>query len=110
MEEKKDVLDDLTQNICDIFGDSLIKIILYGSYARGDYNSHSDIDLMILTNLSDDEIVAIEDKVIDAAFECELNEKIPVSINIKNIDHFQYWENVLPYYRNISREGVVLAG
>ena len=40
-----------------LLGDRLKKIILYGSYARGDYNTNSDIDIMLLTDLSDDEIV-----------------------------------------------------
>ena len=33
-----------------ILGDRLKKVILYGSYARGDYNKKSDVDIMILTD------------------------------------------------------------
>lgn len=43
---------------------SLSKIILYGSYARGDYRENSDIDLMILTTLTDNEIENIESKIL----------------------------------------------
>ena len=39
-----------------IFGNTLKKIILYGSYARGDQNEHSDIDIMILVDADDVEI------------------------------------------------------
>ena len=39
-----------------ILGDRLKKVILYGSYARGDYNKKSDVDIMILTDLSFEEI------------------------------------------------------
>ena len=42
------------------------KIILYGSYARGDYNSSSDIDIMILT---DDEIEIYRNKISDIAYD-----------------------------------------
>ncbi len=31
---------------------NLSKLIVYGSYARGDYKENSDIDVMILTPLS----------------------------------------------------------
>lgn len=110
MEDKRIMLNRLTNDIRNILGKSVVDIILYGSYARGDYNSQSDIDLMILTDLSDEEIVKVEDDVVDIAYDYELEEKIPISINIKNIDHFKYWENTLPYYRNISEEGIVLAG
>ena len=34
----------------------LTKVIVYGSYARGDYNSSSDVDVMILVKMSDNEI------------------------------------------------------
>ena len=32
-------------------GKDLSKILVYGSYARGDYNETPDIDIMILTSL-----------------------------------------------------------
>ena len=48
-----------------LFGKSLKKLILYGSYARGDYKENSDIDIMILTSMSDDEIRDIENQVYD---------------------------------------------
>lgn len=31
----------------EILGKRLKKVILYGSYARGDYNKQSDVDIMI---------------------------------------------------------------
>ena len=42
--------------IKDIMGSKLTKVIVYGSYARGDYNSSSDVDVMILVKMSDNEI------------------------------------------------------
>ena len=33
-----------------ILGKRIKKIILYGSYARGDYNNSSDIDILVLTD------------------------------------------------------------
>ncbi|MCL1809619.1 MAG: nucleotidyltransferase domain-containing protein [Clostridiales bacterium] len=35
----------------DSLGSRLDKVILYGSYARGDYNSESDIDIMVLADI-----------------------------------------------------------
>lgn len=35
-------------NVHEIYGTHLRQVILYGSYARGDYNSDSDVDIMIL--------------------------------------------------------------
>lgn len=34
-----------------LFGLYLSKVIVYGSYARGNYQDNSDVDIMILINL-----------------------------------------------------------
>lgn len=110
MKQNQSMLDHLAKDIQPIFGKNMAQIILYGSYARGDYNETSDIDLMILTDITDEEIEKVEDAVFDIAYEYELTEGIPISINIKNTEHFSYWKNILPYYQNIIKEGVVIAG
>lgn len=51
------IIGKFTNRVNEILGDRIKKIILYGSYARGDFNKNSDIDIMILTDLTDDEIV-----------------------------------------------------
>ena len=110
MEEKRNILKNFTQEMRDIFGNSLKKIILYGSYARGDYKENSDIDIMILTSMSDPEIREIENRVYDTAYDYQLSDNIMISVNIENASHFNYWLGALPYYDNIEREGIVLAG
>lgn len=66
-----------------LFGKSLKKLILYGSYARGDYKENSDIDIMILTSMSDDEIRDIENQVYDIAYDYQLSDNVMISVNIK---------------------------
>jgi predicted nucleotidyltransferase len=34
-----------------LFGEHLSKVILYGSYARGDYKNNSDVDIMIYVDI-----------------------------------------------------------
>ena len=87
-------------------GDSLKQMILYGSYARGDYRDNSDMDIMVLT---DDRIIQIEDEIFDAAYDIELKYGVPISVNIKNERHFKNWVNSLPYYSNIQKEGIIIA-
>ena len=43
-----------TQELKRILGAKLSKVIVYGSYARGDYRENSDVDIMILVKMSDD--------------------------------------------------------
>ena len=56
-----------------LLGSDLYAIILYGSYARGDYNNISDIDIMILVDLPETEIKKIENDIDDVVFEMEIN-------------------------------------
>lgn len=91
------------------FGEHLEKVILYGSYARGDYNDQSDIDVMVLVSLPDSEIKQSENRIYDGAFDLELKYGKVLSPVIRNQDTFEYWSDTLPFYQNIRTEGVEIA-
>ena len=105
-----EVLQEFIKGIKSILGERIKKVILYGSYARGDYNKNSDIDIMILTDLTDDEIIKYRNQILDYAYELEWNNNFDINISplIKNIDNFNYWVEAIPFYMNIEREGVIL--
>ena len=86
----------------------LKKVILYGSYARGDFNKNSDIDIVILIDLSFEEIEDYRDKISDIAYDIELDTGVILSPIIKNIDIYNNRVKFVPFYRNIQKEGVVL--
>jgi len=93
-----------------IFGVYLSKIIVYGSYARGNYQDNSDVDVTVLMKLPEIEIKKLENDVYDIAFEIEMDTGIDISPIIKNEAQYEYWVDVLPFYRNIREEGVVVSG
>lgn len=105
------IISEFITEVNNILGDRVKKIILYGSYARGDFDKSSDIDIMILTDLKDDEISAYRDKILDYAYDIECNNNFDIDLSpiIKNIDKFNYWLEALPFYMNVQREGVVLS-
>ena len=51
-----DLVKQYVELLSKIYGEYLKTVILYGSYARGDYTENSDIDIMVLLDLSDMEI------------------------------------------------------
>ncbi|SHJ52364.1 nucleotidyltransferase domain-containing protein [Pseudobutyrivibrio xylanivorans] len=53
MLEYKNILDEFVSRVKLVLGKSFVEVILYGSYARGDNRDNSDIDIMLLTTLSD---------------------------------------------------------
>ena len=104
----KKIINDFIKQIKEILGNRLKRVILYGSYARGDYNKSSDVDIMILTDLDDEEIEEYRDKISDVAFNIELEKEISISPIVKNIDKYNARVNVIPFYMNIQKEGVEL--
>lgn len=110
MERIQNILLKFTQEVRKIMGASLKKVIVYGSYARGDYNENSDIDLMILTSLTEEEIRRVENDVYDVAFEFQMEYLVDISVIIKNEEQFQYWLGALPFYDNVQKEGIIING
>ncbi len=74
----------------------------------GDYNKQSDVDIMILTDLSFKEIEDYRDKVSDIAYDIELDTGIILSPVIKNIEKYNSRVKFIPFYKNVQKEGVVL--
>lgn len=104
-----DIMQDFAKNVRRMLGDSLDSVIVYGSYVRGDYSEFSDVDVMILVSLEEEEIMKISDRISDLAFDFMMKYGIDISPVITNTDHFNYWVDNLPYYRNVRDEGVKLS-
>jgi len=74
------------------------KVILYGSYARGDASDISDIDLIVDSQgrLRNRKIFALGGELLDA---------LPVRVDVYDILEIK---NPSPMYENIQKEGVVI--
>ena len=106
------IIDEFVKGVNEILGDRVKKIILYGSYARGDYDKSSDIDIMILTDLNDNEILEYREEILDYAYDIEWNNNFDIVVSplIKNIDKYNKRIDVIPFYMNIQKEGVIING
>lgn len=107
----ENAIQEFVNKVNELLGNRAKKIILYGSYARGDFNEGSDIDIMILTDLTDDEINQYRDKIVDIAYDIEWKNNFDIYLSplLKNLDKFNYWLEALPFYMNVHKEGVVLS-
>ena len=89
-----------------VYGIDRIKsIILYGSYARGDYDSESDIDITAVVSGNREELQEKLKLVWDESAEIGLENDVVVSPTVIPEDEYEQYRNVLPYYRYISMEG-----
>jgi len=104
----KKLLEEITKQVRELLGHKLKSVILYGSYARGDYDNESDIDIMVLVNSNGNELREIEKKVFQIAWDIGFDYSIVVTAFVNNYDLFHSRTAVLPYYRNVVNEGVPL--
>ena len=104
----QNVLQQYVQEIIKIYGSHLKRIILYGSYARGDFREDSDVDIMILLDLTDIESKAYFDQLINITFDFNMEYGVDIKPIAKSSEHFWKWVNTYPFYTNISKEGVML--
>ena len=95
----KRVLKKITRELCKI--DDIRAVVLYGSLARSEYTSRSDIDLLILTTSKETQ-KEIQDRVIE--LESETGRSIQPTI--RTIDELQKTDTGL--LQNIFQEGKIL--
>ena len=80
----------------------LAEVILFGSYARGDYNDDSDVDVAVLTNSARDYLGRLTDISCDAMY----NENMVLNFVCIPKTAFEQKKEWYPFYRNIWKEGV----
>ena len=90
----------------EIFGEKLKAVILYGSYARGDQDEESDIDVMALVDIPKEDIHRYRDNVMDFSVDIDLEYDVLLSVKLQDIYTFDRYEEVLPYFKNVIREGI----
>ncbi|MCD7883059.1 MAG: nucleotidyltransferase domain-containing protein [Lachnospiraceae bacterium] len=108
--ELSTILDELAKSYRKTYGSNLQRIILYGSYARGDYREDSDIDVAAIVRGSRRELQDELKKVWDTSHDLGLEYGIIVSPTVIPYDEYEELKDDLPYYRNIELEGVVVNG
>ncbi|NUN63400.1 nucleotidyltransferase domain-containing protein [Pseudanabaena biceps] len=99
------ILNELKRELQDLYGDRLVKLILFGSHARGEANPDSDIDLLAI-------LKSPVSQVQEISYMSNLRVKILldydelVSIIPMSEDRFNAKDVAL--LRNIEREGIEL--
>ena len=100
------VMSEIVAEMKRIFGDHLRQVILFGSYARGEQEEYSDMDVMVLVNLTDAELGNYNDDIAAVMTDISLKYGVIPSIIDKNQEHFNCWAPFLPFYRVVQTEGI----
>ena len=100
------IRDELVEGLLSVLGSKVNTIILYGSTAKGTATEESDVDIAILVNSTLD--TEEEDRLND--FIVDMNLKYDTVFSVIDLTEadFKKWGNVVPFYKNVADEGIVL--
>ena len=105
MENLQEVFEKMIPGFQTIFGNVLERIILYGSVARGTQTVESDVDIAVIVRKYTEDM---HDKMIDLTVDLELEYNKVLSVFLIDYDNFREWEDVLPFYKNMKKDGIML--
>lgn len=105
-----EILSEIEVSLKLIFGIKLRKIILFGSYARNNQDIGSDMDIMVLIDMDEEEIKKYREQLLNINVDITTRYGVVLSIITNNHDYFYEWVQHMPFFRNVYNEGVEIYG
>lgn len=100
------VLISLIGRLKDYFGDDLDRVVLFGSYARGEERADSDIDLFVV--VSKYEKRDTREKLNELIYEYLLSDHKLFSIIVKDKNFVEEWEDTIDLFSEIKKDGKLI--
>ena len=75
-------------------------------HARGDQTTESDVDIAIIIKEGNTE--KMHEELLDLAVDYELDLAVTLSVVPIEYENYVEWNRVLPFYKNIDKEGIIL--
>lgn len=106
----KTVLAEVKESSEKLYGSKLNKIILYGSYARGDNTEESDIDILILLDCDAAEVKRFRGRTAEMSSDISLEQEVFLAVLLRDRRNFEENATISPFYQNIIQEGITVYG
>ena len=87
------------------FGANVVGIYLYGSYARGDYDEESDIDIAAIVKGERKDLQNTLKFIWELSADIGLEHDVVISPTVIPYDEYERYKRILPYYISIEKEG-----
>lgn len=100
-DELKKTLKPYIEDLKKLYGDKLNSVILFGSYARNEQRKDSDVDIMILVNLSDEELIPYQRRLSFMTFDFNMDHDTDIAPLQKSTYFFNEWVKAYPFYGNV---------
>ncbi|MCL2766566.1 MAG: nucleotidyltransferase domain-containing protein [Peptococcaceae bacterium] len=105
-QELNTILDIFVEECKALFGEKLSNVRLFGSYARGDHSDDSDIDVMVILDMSEEETRRSLDGVCHIASELDLKYNTAIMPVLVSKGEYELHKDSYGFCRNVEREGV----
>lgn len=105
----KDLLESVVQKSLEICP-TIENIILFGSYAWGDNDEGSDLDLFILFPENPEEMAILDRKLWSLFNDLSLENDIVISNCATSREIFDRFRNASGFFKNVIKDGIVLYG
>ncbi|MCU0469449.1 MAG: nucleotidyltransferase domain-containing protein [Arcicella sp.] len=108
MKDIQPIIQEFTEQAKAHYGDRLAKIILFGSYARGEAHEDSDVDLLVVLN--DEEVQTRQERksISDWVWQLFLKYLIDVSVIPTSMNKYLNSDDYL--FRFIRKDGKLIYG
>ena len=102
----ENLMSDIGAGIRAIMYECRIEVVLYGSYARGDFDDESDVDVAVVADRDRMELKKYRQDIVHLMSSLSMKYDAVVSITCIPSSDYDAYKEILPYYRNIDEEGV----
>lgn len=103
---EKQIVEEFKRRVEQRFPGELIRLVLFGSKARGDATVESDIDVLVVIRSQD---WRLGDEIRDIGYELEIQHGLVLSIQVMGEGHYEGLKGRgSTFLTNVEREGLAV--
>ncbi|ADT83148.1 nucleotidyltransferase domain-containing protein [Thermococcus barophilus] len=107
MKDYKKIAEEFGREVSKLLGDQLVKVILFGSVARGKERENSDIDVLIIVR---DNSWKIQQDVSGIVLKYLIKYGVYISVKVVTEEEFEIMRDMhSSFYHEVFREGIRIA-